>query len=483
LSDLKRKTIKGIKWSVIDQITRFISTLIISIFLARLILPSEFGKLAMVLVFIGFLEIFKDFGLGSALIHKTKLIKEEIDSVFWLNTLIGLIIAILIFILAPAIANFYKKPDLIPITQVLAVIFFIGSIGIVPDALIRKEIDFKNLFIRNISNILLSGTLAIIMGFLGYGVWALIGQRFVTTFYGVIISFKMIKWRPSLVFNSQKIKSFIHFSLPLFGEKMINYWVRNIDNLSIGKLFGDQSLGYYNKAYNLMLLPVRQISGAISRVLFPTFSIIKDNKLKVWENYLKIINLTAFITFPLMGGLFLWAKDIILLLYGPNWLPAAQMFKGLAFLGAVQSIGVYVGSIFNSQGKTKLQFKIGLFLKPLMIAGILIGLYVNGIMGLIYGYTISSTIAYFVESHYLAKILEQNFIDIIKYFYKESLATIISLGTIFTLNNTLSLNADIRLKILLILIYVLIYLILSYLFNSLAFNLIKSKIYASKKNR
>jgi len=229
----------------------------------------------------------------------------------------------------------------------------------------------------------------------------------------------MITWFPNFSFDSKKIRPFIKFSIPLLGENSMNYWVRNIDNLSIGKVLGETTLGYYTRAYTLMLLPVRQISGSISRVMFPSFSIIKNDKKKVWNNYIRIINLTVFITFPLMGFLFLFSNEIILLLYGEKWLPMVPIFKGLSFLGAIQSIGTYSGSIFTSQGKTQLQFKIGMIVKLFMISGILLGLFFNGIIGLIIGYTITSSIAFFIETYYVTKILNVSLKEFLKYIYKE----------------------------------------------------------------
>src|SRR5690606_13722706 len=208
---------------------------------------------------------------------------------------------------------------------------------------------------------------------------------------------------------------------PLLGENSINYWVRNVDNLLVGKILGEQTLGYYSKAYNLMLLPVKQISGSIIRVMFPSLSVIKDDKEKVWENYSKLLSVTAFFTFPLMGFLYIVSKEFIVLLYGNNWIESVPIFQGLCFLGAIQSIGVYSGIIFSSQGKTYLQFKVGLFLKPLMILGITGGLYWQGIHGMIIGYTLMSTSGFFIESYFVTNVLNQKLYKILQSFYKEAI--------------------------------------------------------------
>lgn len=449
--------------------------------MARLIEPAEFGLFAMVTVAVGFLSVFKDFGLGAALIQKKEPSDVEISSVFWLNVLMGFLIGILIYFSAPLLARFYSEPALVPITEVMGLTFFLGSFGLVPDALIRKGIDFKSLFLRNISNIVISGILGIILALYGFGVWALVFNNLFTTIFGVIISFRMIKWRPSFHFSLEALKPIMRFSFPLLGENSINYWVRNVDNLLVGKILGEQTLGYYSKAYNLMLLPVKQVSGSIIRVMFPSLSIIKDDKGKVWQNYSKLLSVTAFFTFPLMGFLYIVSKEFIILLYGTNWLESVPIFQGLCFLGAIQSIGVYSGIVFSSQGKTYLQFKVGLFLKPLMILGIAGGLYWQGIHGMIIGYTLMSTLGFFIESYFVTNVLNQKLYKVLQSFYKEAIISIIVILILIFINKIYPLKYDMIKIIFNLGIGAVLYFALASYFNLEGMLLLKEKIKAIKK--
>ena len=482
MENLKDRTESGIKWSVIDQVFKTVLSLAISVFLARLIAPKEFGLFAMVAVATGFLNIFRDFGLGAGLIQKRNLENQEIDSIFWVNNVIGLVIGILIYVGASFIVDFYSEPKLLHITQAMAIVFIVGAVGLVPDALIRKNLDFKQFFLRNILNDLISGGIAIGLAYNNYGVWALITQAFLSKFIGTIIAFRMIVWKPSFFLSWKKITPFMRFSLPLLGAKSINYWVRNVDNLTIGKFLGQESLGYYSKAYNLMLLPVRQISGSITRVVFPSFSIIQKNKAAVWKNYIKLLNITSFITIPLMAGMFLLSKEVILILYGEKWLPAAEMLRGLCYLGAIQSIGVYSGSIFSSQNRTFLQFKIGLFLKPLMIIGILGGLYLNGIKGLILGYSLTSTIAFLVESFYVSKILEKSILGMFKGFYKELIGALMAYFLTFVLNKIWDYNSIYIKVIITVLIFSSTYFVIGYFLKLDGLKYLKEKINEIRSN-
>lgn len=477
MENLRSKTEKGIKWSGIDQIFRLFISIGISAFLARFISPSDFGLFAMINIVVGFLSIFKDFGLGNAIIYKTDITDEEINNIFWVNNGIAFLLGIVLFFASPVIADFYKEVKLIKLTQAMAVFFMLGSLSSIPDALVRKNIDFKMLFTRNITNLIISGVIAMVCAYMGLGVWALIIQLYISLIAGVYLNYKMISWRPKWQKPDWHIlKPFLSYSLPLLGENTINYWVRNIDNLLIGKWQGEQMLGYYSRSYNLMLLPVRQISGAVMRVVFPAFSIIKDNKNKVWENYKKLLNITAFITFPLMALMYLLGDEIIYTVYGSKWSASVPIFKGLCLLGAFQSLGAYCGSIFSSQGKTFLQFRLGIFLKPLMISGIVIGLYYKGIMGLIYGYTLTSGIAFIIESFFVMLVLEKKFILFFQGFVKEFLITAFVFWCLWILKNHFLTNFVMVNLICVTTLFLVIYLLLSKWGNVEGYKFLKTKI-------
>lgn len=483
MSNLSKKTENGIKWSAIDQIFRTFVTLAVSAFLARFISPAEYGLFAMVTLVTGFLSIFKDFGLGSALIQKSEITDEEINNVFWVNNFLALVLGLLLLFAAPLVADFYSEAKLINLTRAMAVLFMIGSVASIPDVLIRKNIDFKSLFTRNILNLIISSIVAVVFAYLGFGIWALVLQIFVSTLVGTVISYRMVKWRPKFIRPKMQIlQPFFSFSLPLLGETSINYWVRNIDNLLIGKWLGEQPLGYYSRSYNLMLLPVRQISGAVMRVVFPAFSLIKHDKNKVWYNYKKLLSITAFITFPLMALMYLLGEDIILIMYGSAWIASVPIFKGLCLLGALQSLGTYCGGIFSSQGKTMLQFKLGLFLKPFMIGGIVIGLYTNGIMGVVYGYTLTSGIAFLLESYFVMVVLEQKFLIFFNSFLKEGAISIF----VLILMTIIKENINIINPFFSVLMFVPtasgLFLFLANIFKLEGFLILREKLYGIKKN-
>lgn len=475
MNNLKNKTISGISWSIVDNVTKLLLTLFIGSILARLLKPDDFGVIAMIFVFTGFLKILRDFGLGASVIQKSNPTSKELDSLFWVTIGFGVFVTVVLIAFSSTIASFYELPKLSKLIKVISAAMFLGSVSIIPEALIKKNLDFKSLFFRNIGNLIISGSITILMAYYGYGVWALIFKEIIFNFLLIIFNFSLVKWRPSLSFNYNSIKSYLNFSLPLFGENTLNYFVRNIDNLLVGKLLGDTILGYYSKAYSLMLLPVRQISGSIANVMFPSLSIIKDDKAKVWVGYMNVVKIVSFVNFPIMISLYFFAGEVVLILFGSQWLEVIPIIKALCFLGAIQSIGTLAGSIYNSQGETKLQFKVGLFSKAIMVTGIVYGLLKGGIFDMILYYTLTSSFVFFIELYFVTKVLNNSILSFFDDLKKELLVIAVYLVSMILL--FLFINTDNLLnKILIQLASMALFVFLSMKLELFAFQLLKKYI-------
>lgn len=430
MSEHSSKTKRGIKWSVIDQVVRQLVTLLVSAILSRLLTPAEFGLLGMVFVAIGFLQVLKDIGLGSSIIQKQGITEEDKSTIFWVNAVMGLVLGLVLVIAAPWLASFFEEPQLTLLLRVMALNFLITSLAIVPDSLIMKAIDFKSYFIRNLGTVLLGGIVGIVMAYYGYGVWALIGQTIVTSITGLIISFRMVKWMPRFIFSFSLLKPHLKYSLPLLADSSVNYWVRNIDNLLVGKVLGSSSLGIYNRAYSLMLLPLRQISSTLSKVMFPSFSLIQDDKNLMWSQFSKMLSVVALVSFPIMILLGVYAKEVILIIFGDQWSEAVPIFQVLSGLGAAQSIATLAGPVYYATGKTALLFKVGLITRPLMVGGIVAGLFLGGLIGMVWGYVFTSSLAILIEAFYVSRILNKSLLDFLKNLFPEFLASLICLAVL-----------------------------------------------------
>jgi PST family polysaccharide transporter len=431
--NLKAKTIQGVGWSGISQFIRLLFHFITTVILARLLTPEDFGLLAMTVVFTNFVMIFNDFGLTAALIQHKKTNEEHYSSIFWVNISTGFILTLLVIALAPTIANFYNETRITAIVSVLALTFFISSFGIVQNALFAKKLNFKSLATIEVLAVLISGIMAIILAFSEFGVWSLVWQQIVYSFIATILLWKFSNWRPKFLFKWQRVKELLGFGMNLIGFSFVNYFSRNFDNLLIGKFLGSTSLGFYNLAYKLLLFPLSNISQTIGRVMFPSLSIIQNDKNRVCSAYIKTVRYIATITFPLMFGLLLTAPQCIRIVFGSQWERSIFLVQVLALVGLTQSIASTVGWIYQSQGRTDIMFQWGIFSSFIVSVAFIIGIRWN-IEGMTVAYALAGLLLLYPNFVIPFKLIDLKFIYFIKQFKSIFLAALGMGGTIFTLN-------------------------------------------------
>lgn len=364
---------------------------VIGVILARLLSPRDFGLIAMITVITSFVNIFAELGFSAALVQKQDVRQEHLSSVFWLNLGAGLLLTITLMAGAPLIAGFYQEPLLVPLTMLISITFLISSLNIVQNTLMTKALDFKTLSIVEIAAVGISGVVAIVMAYTGFGVWSLAVQSVVLSAVTAALLWKLSDWCPDLTFKWGAIRDLLGFSMSLFGTKVLNYWVRNVDYLLIGRFLGTTPLGVYTRAYKVMLFPLANVSRVLSKVMFPFFSTIQEDKQRVKSVYLKMTRTIALVTFPMMMGLFITVEPFVLTLYGPKWVEMISVLQILCLVGMVQSIATLNGNLYLSQSRADLQFRVGLVLKANGILGIVIGLR-WGIVGVAVGYAIASVV-------------------------------------------------------------------------------------------
>lgn len=389
---LQSKVKSGLKWNIINQIVTQLIFVWFGIYLARLLGPEAYGLVGMVTVFSGFANLFVDFGFSSAIIYDQNVTNKKLSSVFWLNLLIGLTIYLLFFGLSPLLAGFYEEPKLILLTRVVTLSLIINSIAGVPNTLLSKNIDFKQKIIAAWVATFLSYSVAFGLAYSGWGVWSLVFQQITSAVINLVFVWRIANWRPQLYFSMSEIKSLFSYGSGIAGTSLLGYLTRNLDNLLIGKYLGNASLGIYTRSYSLMMLPISNVTSVFSKVLFPAFSIIQNDKEKIAFHYLRVIKVIGLITFPLMVGLFTISEEFVLLILGSSWKEAIPIIKMLSILGAFQSVLSLNGVIYNATGNAQKAFRITLLFNILLIPSWIVGLYLWELEGLVLAYVIVGTI-------------------------------------------------------------------------------------------
>lgn len=408
---LKNKVKNGFFWTLSDQvITQFIFVLF-GIFLARTLSPSVFGVVGMVTIFTNFAALFIDMGFGIALVQKKDADEEHFSSVFWFNLVLGLLLYLLFFITAPLFSAFFKQPQITILIRIICLSFIINSLSSVQSNLLVRELKFKQKVIFNWIAIIIGYSLAFYLAFNGYGVWSIVWMTIVTAFVNAILYWFSSNWIPKFIFNLKKIKELSRFGLNVLGDTSVNYWSRNFDNFIIARVLGSTELGLYTRAYSLMLLPLRNVSSVITKVMFPAFSKKQDDIPTIKKYYLQIIKYISVLTFPAMVGLSIVSREFVLLFFGKNWAGMIPVLSLLSLVGTVQSIFSLNGMIYNSLGKANLAFKVSLLVNFVLIIAFSIG--VNfGILGMAWSYLVASVILFYPIYNTAIKQLEIQWIEV-----------------------------------------------------------------------
>ncbi|MDI1256580.1 MAG: MOP flippase family protein [Flavobacterium sp.] len=444
--DLKNKVKSGLKWTFIDQVLSQIIFLIFGIFLARLVSPSSFGLVGMVTIFSNFAILFIDLGFGAALIQKADATKEHFSSVFWLNLGIGIILYLFFYLLAPFISQFYKQPELTVLIRVICLTFIITAISSVQSNLLIRELKFKKKVVINWIAMTVGYGLAFLLAYNGYGVWALVIMTLATAITNTLLYWITSLWLPLLVFQWSKIKELSNFGLNFLGDSSVNYWSRNYDNFIIAKVLGSTELGIYSRAYSLMLLPLRNVTTIVTKVMFPAFSQKQGDLILLKKYYLDIILYIALITFPLMIGLSLVSTEFVLLFFGKKWINMIPVLSVLSGLGAIQSIISLNGLIYNSLGKANVAFRISIISNILLIIAFTIGVQ-YGIIGVSWSYLICSLLLFIPIYKTAIRLLDVSLLEVFKVLKGVIIATSCMALILFLLNNCLDLSLILNLVI------------------------------------
>jgi PST family polysaccharide transporter len=431
---LKKKTFWGAIWNSLSSVSLTGLNFVITAILARLLTPNAFGVMGMIQTIISLINMMNQFGLATAIIQGENLNQKRLSSLFWFNMLIGVTMTAIVYFSSNLIALFFSQPDLVELLKLISVVFTIVSFSFIQQSLLRKEMKFKELFNINIFSTILYGLITVVLALNDFGVHSLVYGFIAKNIVVTLLIILYYKWLPSMFFNFNMIRDLLDFGIYVFGTSIINYFNRNLDYLLIGRLLGSEALGYYTLAYKLMLIPVRKIGGVISNTFLPAFSEIKNNKLSIKKYYLKVLGLIALVTFPMMGGLFIVAPEMILTVYGQNWIPVIYLIQILSITGAVQSIGTTVGIVLLSQGRSDISFKFNLFLIINLAIAMIIGMK-WGVSGIAYGVTVVSFYTFWISMHITGKLINMSLKELIHFIKKPFLYTVFMMVIVY-LNKT-----------------------------------------------
>jgi O-antigen/teichoic acid export membrane protein len=396
MENLKQKTYKAFAWNFSSRIINLLLSFIISIFLARILEPSDFGTFAIVGVIINFSHIFMDMGLGVSLIEKNFLSKYHYGSVFWFNVVVSILLSFLLYSSSVFVAKFYDNSELIQYIKVLSLLFIINSFSPVISARLQKDLNMKLPMLASLVSSAIGGSIGIGMAINGYGIWSLVIQSLITAIINNLIIIVFNPYPYFFYFKWKALMELWNFGFRMFFSGVIDSVFGNVDTLVIGKLFSLNTVGLYNRAKNLDNLIIKNISSSLMSVVMPALSSIKTDK----QRYEKVINIAiqtvSFLSFGLSGILFLIGHNLIIIIYGYQWGYAGELFSLLMVSGFSYPISAVLVNILSSQGNSKAFLTLEIYKKIVYSLNFAFG-FIWGIKGFVFGIVIVYIISVFLN--------------------------------------------------------------------------------------
>jgi O-antigen/teichoic acid export membrane protein len=374
VKNLKEKTIRGGFARLCAQAANFILRLGSLMVLARLLTPKDFGLVGMVTAFTGVLTLFRDFGLSSAAIQRPTVTQEQLSTLFWINLLVGAVLAVLSVAFAPFIAIFYHEPRLIGITDVLALGFFFNAAGVQHSALLQREMRFTALAVINTIALIMGTAIAIGGARVGFGYWALVLMTVTMPLVSTLGFWLATAWIPGAPRRRSGIRSMVHFGGTVTLNGLVAYIATNCDKILLGRFWGVDALGMYGRAYQLVNIPTDNLNQAAGEVAFSALSRIQDDPQRLKNYFLKGYSLVLALTVPITIACALFANDITLVLLGPKWIAGGPILRLLAPTILVFAIANPLFWLLSSLGLVKRSLKMSFVIAPVMVGSYLIGL-------------------------------------------------------------------------------------------------------------
>lgn len=402
---------KGVMWAGISQFSTQAFQFIVTIILARLLIPSDFGIVSMAATFTGFVVCINRLGFNAAIVQKKEITEKHLSTAFWSCMFIAVILYILTIIISPFIAVFFRKEIVRPVVCVVAIGFITGALGAVQRSLFSKQLDFKSLAIVEIGIAIAYGASSIFLALMDQGVWSLVYGGIFSDVIGTLLLWLLCNWRPKLIFDYKSFKELFSFGIYVTGENVVNYISANIDYILVGRFIGAHFLGVYTVAYTLITFPRNKISNIVTRVTFPLFSSIQDDNKRLQNGYLAAIKYISIITFPATIGLLIIAPEFVMSVYGEKWQEVAIPLRIMCIAGMLKSIGTTVGSVLYAKNRADIGFKWNLIELSILTLSIIIAIK-YGIVGVAIAVTLTTVLLEPIIQWITNKLIELRFADI-----------------------------------------------------------------------
>lgn len=444
-----RVVFSNLIWRFAERCGAQIVTLIVSIVLARILLPEDYGTISLITVFTTILQVFVDSGLGTALIQKKDADDLDFSSVFYFNFVVCLILYSGMFVAAPYIAFFYNNVSLTPVIRVISLTIIVSGVKGIQQAYVSRNMLFKRFFFSTIGGTLFSAAFGIGLAYAGCGVWALVGQQLSNTCIDTFILWMTVKWRPKKMFSWSRLKELLSFGWKMLASTLLDTVYNNIRSLIIGKMYSSSDLAYYNQGRQFPNVIVNNINTSIDSVLLPTMASAQDDRIRVKSMTRRAIKTSTYVMAPLMMGLAFCAEPIVRLVLTEKWLPCVPFLRIFCITYMFYPIHTANLNAIRAMGRSDLFLKLEIAKK---VVGMLLLLSTMwfGVMAMAYSLLISSVLSQTINSWPNRKLLNYGYLEQLKDILPSIALAVfmggcVSLVSLFHLSNVVSLLLQIPL--------------------------------------
>ena len=431
---LGRQALNGAFWTYTEKFGAQVISFGVSILMARMLHPSEFGLIGMLTVFIALGQTLIDSGLTQSLIREKEPTQKDYSTVFIFNLTGSIIVYLLIYLAAPYISKFYEQEQLINITRIYCLSFIINAFSTIQITKLTKELNFKTQLLVSLPSLIISSAFGLFFAIKGFGVWSLVYMYLIQSTLKSLQFWFHSKWRPSLVFDKESFLHHFEYGYKLGLSGMISSIFSNIYPVIIGKFFSPASLGFYDRANAIRNVPLSQLISTLNKVTFPLFAKINEDDMRLKNVYKQIMQTVIFFIAPVMLILSVLSEPVILFLLSDKWLPSAEYMQILCIAGILSPFHIYNLNILKVKGRSDLFLKLEIIKRIIIILTLVISIQF-GVIGVIWGQIINSVIFLFINSYYSGKLINYSLFQQIKDISLYIFMAVIMGAVVYGMNN------------------------------------------------
>ena len=406
---LKKKTVKGVAWTSLNQVLSMGLGFVIGVILARLLSPDDYGLLAMIGVFNAIAFAFLDSGFGNALIRKPNLTEDDNTTAFCFNVVVSLLMFGILWIIAPWVSAFYGKPILTPLLRVEGSLLIVAAFKIVQNTQLSRALNFKAKMIIRVAASVFGGVAGIVAAYCGLGVWALVTMHIADALLSLILLWIISPWRPRGKWNKNSFRYLWGYGSKLLASGLLDTIYGNIYPIVIGKFYSAGDLGQYTRATHYAYMPSKSLMGVLQQVTFPVLSQIQEDDERLANSYRRMLRFTAFVVFPIMLGMLALASPLVIALVTDKWAQCIPYLQVICCSAMWYPIHVINLNLLQVKGRSDLFLRLEIIKKAIITVVIFVSV-PFGVMGICYGAVFTSLVCLGINTYYTGKQIHVGFI-------------------------------------------------------------------------